>query len=137
MTGTQFNNENYEKIEESKQYSGTIPDVLLVKKKYAQRKKNKKNNRNWKLRRMAREESDMKPRKQDLDRDEIDYEQFLQDVEADPELRQGLNLYRNHQQREADAMSEMETDDGEDDGMTIPMDQLIDEMEDMGMEDEE
>ncbi|EME78568.1 uncharacterized protein MYCFIDRAFT_157335 [Pseudocercospora fijiensis CIRAD86] len=138
MTGTQFNNENYEAIEESKQYSGTIPDVILVKKKFAQRKKNKKNNRNWKLRRMAREESDMKARKQDLERDEIDYEQFLQDVEADPELRQGLNLYRKHQKKEVDAMSEMETDDGEDDeGLTIPMDQLIDEMEDMGMDDEE
>ncbi|CAK4031432.1 60S ribosomal export NMD3 [Lecanosticta acicola] len=133
LTGTQFNNPNFEAIEESKQYSGQIPDVILVKKHFERRKKRGANARNWKLRRMAREESDMKPRKQDADRDEIDYEQFLQDLEADPELRQGLNMYRNHnvQQSKGD---DMETD-GEDDGFEIPMEQLIDEMEDMGMED--
>jgi nonsense-mediated mRNA decay protein 3 len=132
LSGTQFNNPNWEALEESKQYSGTIPDVILVKKHYERRKKKSANTRNWKLKRMAREESEMKPRKQDQDRDEIDYEQFLQDLEADPELRAGLNMYK--QQRELDAMSEMETDDGEDDGLEIPMDQLIDEMEDMGMD---
>ncbi|KJY00482.1 nonsense-mediated mRNA decay protein 3 [Zymoseptoria brevis] len=134
LSGTQFNNPNYEALEESKQYSGTIPDVILVKKHYERRKKKSANTRNWKLKRMAREEGDMKPRKQDQDRDEIDYEQFLQDLEADPELRAGMNMYK--QQRELDAISEMETDDGEDDGLEIPMDQLIDEMEDMGMEED-
>jgi nonsense-mediated mRNA decay protein 3 len=134
LTGTQYNNENFEAIEESKQYSGAIPDVILVKKHYPARRKNK--SRNWKLRRMAREESDMKPRKQDVDRDELDYEQFLQDLEADPELREGLKLYRNRDAVQPDAMSEMETD-GEDEGLQIPMEQLIDEMEDMGMEDDD
>lgn len=133
LTGTQFNNPNFEAIEDSKQYSGQIPDVILVKKHYAARKKNK--SRNWKLRRMAREESEMKPRKQDVDRDELDYEQFLQDLEADPDLRMGANLYRDPAQRATDAQSEMETD-GEDEGLTVPMDQLIDEMEEMGMEDD-
>lgn len=139
LEGTQFNNENWEALEESKQYSSTIPDVILVKKHYERKKKNR-NNRNWKLRRMAREESEMKPRKQDQDRDEIDYEQFLQDLEADPELRQGLNMYRNSKavQPSAGAEVEMDTDDDDDDdGLEIPMDQLIDEMEDMGMEDED
>lgn len=136
LTGTQFNNEHFEAIEESKQYSGTIPDVVLVKKHYPLRRKNK--SRNWRLKRMAREESDMKPRKQDQDRDEVDYEQFLQDLEADPELREGLKLYRNKDSVQPDTMSEMETDaDGEDEGMRIPMEQLIDEMDDMGMADDE
>lgn len=133
LSGTQFNNPNYEALEESKQYSGTIPDVILVKKHYERRKKKSANTRSWKLKRMAREESDMKPRKQDADRDEIDYEQFLQDLEQDPELRAGMHLYK--QQRELDAISEMETDDGEDDGLEIPMDQLIDEMQDATLED--
>lgn len=132
LTGTQFNNPNFEAIEESKQYSGQIPDVILVRKHFERRKK-RGNNRNWKLRRMAREESDMKPRKQDVDRDEIDYEQFLQDLEADPELRQGMNMYRNHDAQQGG--DDMETDGEEDEGLEIPMEQLIDEMEDMGMED--
>jgi len=134
LIGTQFNNDNFEAIQESKQYSGTIPDVILVKKHYPARRKHK--SRNWKLRRIAKEESEMKPRKQDADRDEIDYEQFLQDLEADPELRMGLNMYRNKENVQADAMSDMETDD-EDDGLRIPMEQLIDEMEEMDMEGED
>ncbi|EME40667.1 hypothetical protein DOTSEDRAFT_157503 [Dothistroma septosporum NZE10] len=135
LTGTQFNNLNFEAIEESKQYSGQIPDVILVKKHYERRKNKGPSNRNWKLKRMAREESDMKPRKQDQDRDEIDYEQFLQDLEADPELRHGLNMYKTQVQR---GIEEMETDgEDNDDGLEIPMDQLIDEMEDMGMDDVE
>lgn len=136
LSGTQFNNPNWEALEESKKYSGTIPDVILVKKHYERTKKKSGKGRNWKLRRMAREESEMKPRKQDQDRDEIDYEQFLQDLEQDPELRGNLNLYRNKDAAAAAAAaSEMETDDEDDDGLQIPMDQLIDEMEDMGMDD--
>ena len=132
LTGTQFNNENYEEIENSKQYSGTIPDVILVKKHYPARKKGKP--RNWRLKRMGRETSDMKPRKQDVERDEVDYEQFLRDLEADPELRQSLNMYRG--KGAIPDATDMETDT-EDDGLEIPMDQLIDEMEDVGLEDED
>ena len=137
LSGTQYNNPHFEAIQESKQYSGTIPDIILVKKHYAARRKNK--SRNWKLRRMAREESDMKPRKQDVDRDEVDYEQFLQDLEADPELREGLKLYRTQDAVQPPALADGEMDmDGESDeeGLAIPMEQLIDEMEDMGVEDE-
>ena len=80
----------------------------------------------------------MKPRKQDVDADEVDYEQFLRDLEADPELRQSMNMYRQDVQRNVAMDAEMETDgEDEDDGLEIPMDQLIDEMEDVGLEDEE
>jgi nonsense-mediated mRNA decay protein 3 len=136
LVGRQFNNDHFEAIADSKQYGGTIPDVILVKKHYQARKKNKV--RNWKLKRMGLHDNDeMKPRKQDADRDAIDYEQFLQDLEQDPELRQGANLYRDEQKRKAEAESEMDTDaDSDDDeGLQIPMDQLIDEMEEMGMHD--
>jgi hypothetical protein len=60
------------------------------------------------------ENDEMKPRKQDADREAIDYEQFLQDLEQDPELRQGANLYRDEQAKKAAADSEMDTDDDED-----------------------
>jgi nonsense-mediated mRNA decay protein 3 len=131
LTGTQFNSELYEAIEESKQYASTIPDVILVKKHYPERKKGK--SRNWKLKRMARQQSEMKPRKQDEERDEADYEQFLRDLEADPEFRLGMNMYKQDAKQEVEAMST----DGEDEGLEIPMEQLIDEMEDVGLEDEE
>jgi nonsense-mediated mRNA decay protein 3 len=140
LSGSQYNSPNWEALEASKQFAATIPDVILVKKHYGARKK-RAGPRAWKLKRLAREESEMKPRKQDQDRDEIDYEQFLQDLEADPELRHGMNLYHDRSaaaakksQQEVE-MDEDEDDDSEDDGLAVPMDQLIDEMEDMMMDD--
>ena len=57
----------------------------------------------------------------------------MQDLEADPDLRHGLNMYKNQVQR---GVEDMETDEeDEDDKLAIPMDQLIDEMEDMAMDD--
>ncbi|GAB7361720.1 hypothetical protein MBLNU230_g1767t1 [Neophaeotheca triangularis] len=136
LTGTQFNNDNFEAIENSKQYSQQIPDVILVKKHYPRRKKAK--SRNFRLKRMAREESEMKPLKHQEAQDELDYEQFLQDLEQDPELRQGANLYRSEDRR-IEAINEMEEDgQGDDDeGLHIPMDQLIDEMGDVELNDAE
>ncbi|KAF2482888.1 nonsense-mediated mRNA decay protein 3 [Neohortaea acidophila] len=140
LTGTQFNNENFEEIENSKQYAGTIPDVILVKKHYPARKKGK--SRNWRLKRITKEESaEQRGRKGagDADRDEVDYEQFLRDIEADEELRQGMNMYRNPQHGAKNVAQDaaMETDGEEDDGLEIPMDQLIDEMDDINLEDHE
>ena len=76
LVGRQFNNDHFEAIADSKQYGGTIPDVILVKKHYQARKKNKV--RNWKLKRMGLHDNDeMKPRKQDADRDAIDLRAVL------------------------------------------------------------
>lgn len=150
LTRTQFNNPEFEAIEQSKNYSGQIPDVVLVKKVYPRHKKNKP--RGWRLRRMAKEEADVLPRKQDANRDELEYEQFLRDVEEDPELRQTMNLYKAQQaekRRKAreDAMEGVETMEGveeeeeedgdevesDDDGLEVPLDQLIDEFDEMNM----
>ncbi|KAG9636830.1 hypothetical protein KCU64_g14443, partial [Aureobasidium melanogenum] len=92
--------------------------------------------RNWKLKRMAKEESEMLPRKQDQERLERDFELFLRDVEEDEELRQTMQLYKSQQEANANDM-EMETDDEDDEGPQIPMDQLLDEFEEMNMQDAE
>ncbi|GAB7350726.1 hypothetical protein MBLNU459_g1279t1 [Dothideomycetes sp. NU459] len=149
LSGTQFNNTEFEAIESSKQYASQIPDVVLVKKAYPRRKKASGRARNWKLKRMAKEEDDVLPRKQDQDRLERDFEMFLRDVEEDEDLRQTMAVYKA--QREAAAVAaahdkeemDMETDaedDGDsddDEGPQIPMDQLLDEFEEMNMDDAE
>lgn len=132
LTGTNFNNPLFDALEDSKQAS-TIPDVVLVKKHYARKKKGK--SRTWRVKRMAKEESEMLPRKQDQDRMERDFEMFLRDVEEDSEMRAGLALYRaQKQQQQADAMDTEESEIGEDEGLEIPMEQLLDDFEDMTME---
>ncbi|KAF7866710.1 hypothetical protein EAF04_005552 [Stromatinia cepivora] len=136
MTGTNFNNPQYDALEESNNYASKIPDVMLVKKLYARKKKSK--NRNWRLKRMGKEEGEVLPRKQDQEKMDRDYEMFLQDVEEDPELRQTLALYKAQRaQKEADAMSVAETSDGEDETPKIDMNELLDEFDELNMQDDQ
>jgi nonsense-mediated mRNA decay protein 3 len=137
LTGTNFNNPQFEALEEHKNYSRTIPDVVLVKKHYPRKKKNKA--RNWRVKRMDKEESDMAARKQDADRLERDFEMFLRDVEEDTELRNALSLYKKkgRQAEPADGMDVDEDSEPEDEGLRIPMEQLLDDFEEMGLHESE
>jgi len=130
LSGTNFNNTQFEEIEASNAYSSMIPDVMLVKKFYARKKKSKA--RNWHLKRINKDEGELLPKKADQERMERDYEMFLRDVEEDQDLRSTLALYKAQQaKRDADAMSVMETDDGEDETPHIDMDELIDDLGDL------
>ncbi|KFY19830.1 hypothetical protein V491_04182 [Pseudogymnoascus sp. VKM F-3775] len=135
LSESNFNNPQYDALENSSTYSSYIPDVMLVKKFYARKKKPK--NRNWRLKRMNKEEGDLLPKKGDQEKMDKDYEMFLRDVEEDTELRQTLALYKAQQaQKEADAMSMAETSDGEEDNTPqIDMDELLDEFDDLQMND--
>lgn len=148
IAGTQYNNNEYEAIENSKQYASQIPDVVLVKKSYARKAKSGGvAKRNWKLKRMAREESDMLPRKQDQEKMERDFELFLRDVEEDEDVRAGMQLYKNPEElaaakaaaaaaaAEEGGMDMDEESEDDDEGLpSIPMEQLLDEFEEMTMQ---
>lgn len=136
LTGTNFNNTQFEALEESNTYSSQIPDVMLVKKFYARKKKSK--NRNWRLKRMARDDGDLLPKKADQEKMDRDYEMFLRDVEEDTELRATLALYKEQQQakKDADAMSVAQTeDDDEDETPHIDMEELLDEFDELQVRD--
>jgi nonsense-mediated mRNA decay protein 3 len=136
LTGTNFNNEQFEELEHSNNYSSTIPDVMLVKKLYARKKKPK--GRNWRLKRMAKDEGELLPKKADQERMDADYEMFLRDVEEDDELRQTLALYKAQQKKKAvaDAMS-ITTADSDDDVPKINMEELLDDFEDLDVNDDQ
>jgi len=144
ITGTNFNNPNFEALEESNTYSSSIPDVMLVKKFYPRKKKSK--SRNWRLKRMNKEEGEMLPRKQDQERVERDYEMFLRDVEEDTELRSTLAVYKAQQEkREKDRMEGLEnasvaeteeTEEGEE-VPKIDMDELLDDFDELDVADED
>lgn len=140
MSGTVFNDANYDAIESSNQYSSTIPDVVLVKKFYARKKKSKP--RNWQLKRMDREydEEEMAGRKQDQDKVEADFEMFLRDVEEDQELRNTLALYKaknrgNQRPAQTDAMDE-DSESEDEDVPKINMDELLDDFEELNVQDQ-
>lgn len=68
----------------------TIPDVLLVKKSYGDKKKCHKQ-RNWYLQSLNKEQSTA----MDEVAYEKDYYDFLEDLEEDRQLRQHVNIYKN------------------------------------------
>ncbi|KAK3318206.1 NMD3 family-domain-containing protein [Apodospora peruviana] len=141
LTGTNFNSSALDAIEDSKTYGSRIPDVVLVKKHYPNRRKNKK--RNWKLKRMAKDEGDLLPKPADQERMDAEYEMFLRDVEEDEELRAALALYKNSKKRkpqDPDAMSVAETDmtmGDEEDGPKVNMDELLDDFDELDIQDKE
>lgn len=148
ISGTNFNNRHFEALEKSNAHFSHIPDVMLVKKHYL--RKNKKNkSRNWRLKRMNKEEGEVLPKKQDQERIERDFEMFLRDVEEDAELRNTVALYKTQQREkrqkikdrmegvEEASVAETNDDEGSDDGPKISMEELLDEFNELDVEDED
>ncbi|KAI6247504.1 60S ribosomal export protein NMD3 [Erysiphe necator] len=138
LNGTNFNSSQYDALEQSNVYSSLIPDVILVKKLYARKKKSK--SRNWRLKRLSRDQGDLLPKKVDQDKIDRDYENFLRDVEEDTELRQTLALYKARQsKRDREAINEMDLDDEDDDVDELPginMNELLEDFDELDVNDE-
>lgn len=101
LTNANFNSSAFEALNQDR-----IPDVILVKKTYPNRRKKSKP-RNWKLRSIAKEADGEENinggvgrgalgRRGGVDQQKVekDYELFLRDLEEDPELRSAINLYK-------------------------------------------
>jgi len=108
LTNSNFNNEDFEALDQ-----GRLPDVMLVKKTYPNRRKKNKT-RAWKLRSIAKEAEDVADgtvgrgalgRKGGVDQRNVerDYELFLRDLEEDKEMRAAINLYKAEQKEAEDA----------------------------------
>ncbi|KAG8527440.1 ribosome-binding protein [Bacidia gigantensis] len=141
LSGTNFNNPNYEVLEQSNAYNSNLPDVVLVKKFYTRKKKNK--SRNWRVKRLNGRQEEPQGKKQDQDKIERDFEMFLRDVEEDEELRGAVDLYKSQQaKKKTDKMdvveeaSVAETEEtAEDDIPRIEMEELLDDFDELNVED--
>ena len=72
---------------------GELPDIMLVRKQYPKRGPSK---RMWKLRSLEKSNKDEErngKRKGEKDSMETDFEQFMDHLAGDKELRKGINLY--------------------------------------------
>lgn len=142
LTGTNFNNPMFEALELSNTYASRIPDVVLVKKHYARKSKK---NRNWRLKRMEKDEGMLAPKKEDQQRLESDFEMFLRDVEEDTELRQAMSLFKAKHQAKTEKMegieaenapSAAESQESEDEVPKINVDELMDDFDELDVNDE-
>lgn len=99
LTASNFNSDDYATLSADR-----IPDVILIKKGYPNRRKRARS-RAWKLRSIAKEQGEEgetgggrgvvgRMGGRDQRKVEEDYELFLKDLEEDPELRASVNLYK-------------------------------------------
>ena len=99
LSNANFNSDDFASLPQDH-----IPDVILVRKAYPNRRKKNKS-RNWRLRSIAKEEGEEgetgsgrgavgRMGGRDQKKVEEDYELFLRDLEEDPELRSTVNLYK-------------------------------------------
>lgn len=110
------NDPNFEKLVASK-----IPDVILVKKHYGD-KGAKRRFRNWKLKHLAEENTN-------LNMVTNDYLEFLDDLEEDPAYRQNVNIFRDKSKEQI----AVDVDDLGDE--TIPHITLDEMLDDLNLED--
>ncbi|CAG8496610.1 9786_t:CDS:2 [Dentiscutata erythropus] len=116
LSSSNFNDFTFDSLNQN-----YLPDVVLVKKSYPQ--KRRKNKRNWKLKSLAKEDE-----KSDLEKMDQDYELFLRDLEEDSELRQNINLYKsNNNAMDIDTTVE-ENNDEDDDFPEVKLEELLDEL---------
>ena len=78
------NDANFEKLDHD-----NVPDVILIKKFYGHDKSARRRARQWKLKHMTEDV--------DMGSENNDYNEFLDELEEDPELRANVNIFRNRQ----------------------------------------
>ncbi|KAI9438649.1 NMD3-domain-containing protein [Lactarius indigo] len=99
LSNSNFNSDDFASLTQDR-----VPDVILVRKAYPNRRKKTKS-RSWRLRSMAKEEGEEgetgggrgavgRMGGRDQKKVEEDYELFLRDLEEDPEMRAAVNLYK-------------------------------------------
>ena len=108
-----MNDENLDKMAADK-----IPDVVLIKKVYADKSvRNRK--RKWKLKHM---EGILENGSVTSEGNE-DYNDFLQDLEEDPDLRQNINVYKD-----ANKMKVQVEDSDTEDCPQITLEEMLDDL---------
>lgn len=115
LVNTNYNHTLWEELDKDR-----VPEVVLVKKSYPASEKRSRS-RKWKLKRMANEYNEKQAyqdsllqqgKKKDdggVDRQNRDFEEFLQELEEDTELRNEVELYRRFVPEQTE-----ETNDSED-----------------------
>ncbi|KAH0466166.1 hypothetical protein IEQ34_006269 [Dendrobium chrysotoxum] len=101
-----------------------LPHAILVKKSYEEkRQKRRGKGRSWKLKSLNMEIDNAKGR-MGKEKRANDYEEFLRDLEENPELRFNMSLYHNNDYQP----SEMASTVGGDELPSVPLDELIAEL---------
>ncbi|GAX26082.1 nonsense-mediated mRNA decay protein 3 [Fistulifera solaris] len=123
---------------ESVRSQGKLPDVVVIRKLYggaATGEANANKRRIWRLQRLDVDVAEANPHargaKNAAANDEMDEEDFMQEVEADKDMRMNMNLYKNEFTKKL-ASEEMEEgglgdqDEDDEDDQRVKLDELLD-----------
>ncbi|KAI0230254.1 ribosome-binding protein [Massospora cicadina] len=139
--GYDLANSNLNDAEFDKLNADHVPNIVLIKKSYSNRRR-KPRHRNWKIKSLVKEEEALTMRRVDQERAENDYEMFLRDIEEDPEFRASINLYKEERasRMEVDPIleepqeihmsdqEELDLDDLDDGFPEIKLEELLDDL---------
>ena len=110
-----------------------LPDVVLVRKSYEEsrrRRKAKGYQRDWRLKGLDMEVEETGFTRQRVKavaaQEEQEKEQFLRDLEEDPEMRSRINIYKNPEK--ASARPDLSDDEGEGDVAEVKLEEMLDEL---------
>ncbi|KAK3280359.1 hypothetical protein CYMTET_11787, partial [Cymbomonas tetramitiformis] len=123
---------------ELEKYRGLqLPDVVLIRKSYAEKRRRRKQagkakERQWQLRSLAME-TDEQLRRGEAEKADMEREQFLEEIEEDPELRAHVQLYKKPgaavpmapAPMPATNVHGMDDEEDGDDIPEVPLDELI------------
>ncbi|KAG7980045.1 hypothetical protein I3843_05G161000 [Carya illinoinensis] len=102
-----------------------LPEAILIKKSYEEKRQKKRGKpRAWKLKSLDMEVDDRKGRAEQ-EKMNTEYEQFLKDLEENPEMRFNMSLYRNKDYQP----SEMTSVAAGDDLPSVPLEELLADLE--------
>jgi nonsense-mediated mRNA decay protein 3 len=141
LTETQFVDDDAEALRDASK----LPSVIVVRKLYggvATNDTNAAKMRVWKLQRLdvqVAESLRAKTVKKDAELDDIDEEDFMREVEADADMRKGMNLYKSEvllKMKDEDVSVnvaqemaiDVEDDDDDEDDQQIKLDELLDNL---------
>ncbi|XAR52112.1 hypothetical protein NMG60_11020016 [Bertholletia excelsa] len=124
---------NINDIELDKYRGLNVPEAILIKKSYEEKRQRKRGkSRSWKLKSLSMEVDDTAKRRTEEDKMNSEYEQFLRDLEENPDLRFNISLYRNREYQPSEMAS---MTDGED-VPSVPLDELLADLDLSDMEEE-
>lgn len=115
LKDTNINDANFDKLNED-----LISDIILVKKFYNHNKAARRKARVWKLKHITEEVASMNT-------ENNEYNEFLDELEEDPEMRQNINIFRDNQKQIPVDTNEID--------QSIPQITLEEMMDDLVLED--
>ncbi|KAK0088365.1 hypothetical protein PV325_012263 [Microctonus aethiopoides] len=84
VADSNINDSHFEKLNQE-----DVPDIILVKKFYGRDRTARRKSRIWKLKHLAEDVVSMSGTENN------DYNEFLEELEEDPEMRQNINIFRD------------------------------------------